>query len=108
MEEKKKSENKTEKKTISYQEFLFIKKGVVSELNNIFGYQNNKPYKYFSHSIIMGNSNSSIEKTTLINKVNNPPGTKSIQVHHNHHHLCMSNPRRIGGQLKPNLPYDSG
>ena len=38
MEEKKKSENKTEKKTISYQEFLFIKKGVVSELNNIFGY----------------------------------------------------------------------
>lgn len=38
MEEKKKSENKTEKKTISYKEFLFIKKDVVSELNNIFGY----------------------------------------------------------------------
>ena len=54
----------------------------------------------------MGNSNSSIEKTTLINKVNNPPDTKSIRVHH--HHICMSNPRRIGGQLKPNLPYDSG
>jgi hypothetical protein len=34
MEEK----NKTEKKTISYQEFLLIKKNAVSELNNIFCY----------------------------------------------------------------------
>lgn len=34
MEEK----NKPMKKTISYKEFMLIKKDVVSDLNNIFGY----------------------------------------------------------------------